>query len=198
MIPYAMRTYASSQYPNLSFACVDARSLDFNHEFDLVFSNATLHWVDNHQAFLKGASRALRGSGRLIISCGGKESASEVLQVFSQLVARQPWSVHFDNFYNPYFFYGDQEYKQWLQEAGFSIKRLELVPKDMTHPGKEGLAAWIRTTWMPFTNRVPKSDRDSFIAHFVDSYLERFPLDLKELAHVHMVSLEVDAYKAYA
>jgi len=46
MISYAMRTYASSQYPNLSFACVDARSLDFNHEFDLVFSNAALHWVD--------------------------------------------------------------------------------------------------------------------------------------------------------
>jgi len=28
-------------------------------KFD-VFSNATLHWVDNHQAFLNGASRSLR------------------------------------------------------------------------------------------------------------------------------------------
>jgi len=198
MISYATRTYASSQYPNLSFACVDARSLNFNHEFDLIFSNAALHWVDNHQAFLKGASRALRGGSRLIISCGGKENASDVLQVFSEVVARQPWSVHFDNFYNPYFFYGVQEYKPWLQETGFSVKRLELVPKDMTHPGKEGLAAWIRTAWMPFTNCVPESDRDSFIADFVDSYLERIPLDLNGLAHVHMVRLEVDAHKAYA
>ncbi len=66
----------------------------------------------------------------------------------------------------------------------------------MTHPGKEGLAAWIRTTWMPFTTCVPESDQDSFIAQFVDSYLERIPLDLNGLAHVHMVRLEVDAYKA--
>jgi trans-aconitate 2-methyltransferase len=43
MIDYATRTYASKQYANLSFACVDARSLDFDREFDLCFSNATLH-----------------------------------------------------------------------------------------------------------------------------------------------------------
>lgn len=197
MISYATRTYPTSQYPNLSFACVDARSLDFNHEFDFVFSNATLHWVDDHQAFLKGASLALRNGGRLIISCGGQGNASDVLQVFSELLAREPWSIYFDDFHNPYFFYGDQDYKLWLQESGFEIEHLELVPKDMTHLGKEGLAAWIRTTWMPFTNCIPESERDSFIAHFVDSYLERFPLDLDGLARVHMVRLEVDAHKLY-
>ena len=84
----------------------------------------------------------------------------------------------------------------WLEEAGFNVERLELVPKDMTHPGKEGLAAWIRTTWMPFTHSVPESERDSFIAHFVDTYLERIPLDQNGLAHVHMVSLEVNALKS--
>jgi len=35
------------------------------------------------------------------------------------------------------------------RKAGFNVERLELVPTDMTHPGKEGLAGWIRTTWMP-------------------------------------------------
>lgn len=195
MISYAIRTYATSQYPNLSFVCMDARSLDFNHEFDLVFSNATLHWVDNHQAFLKGANLALRNGGRLIISCGGQGDASDVLQVFSQVVASKPWNIYFDNFHNPYFFYGVRDYQLWLQESGFNIERLELVPTDMTHKGKEGLAAWIRTTWLPFTNRIPESERDSFIADFVESYLEQIPLDLNGLAHVRMVRLQVDAHK---
>ena len=195
MIAYATRTYAVTQYPNLSFACVDARFLDFDREFDLGFSNATLHWVDNHQAFLNGAFRALQSGGRLVISCGGQGSASDVLQVFSELVSSESWKSYFDQFYNPYFFYGDRDYALWLEKAGFKVERLELVPKDMTHSGKEGLAGWIRTTWMPFTQYVPESERDSFITHFVETYIERIPLDQDGLAHVRMVRLEVNALK---
>lgn len=195
MIAYAKRTYPSSQYPHLSFACVDARSLNFYQEFDLVFSNAALHWVDDHQAFLTGVSQALRSGGRLIISCGGKGDAWDVLQVFSKVVTSEPWRSYFEDFHNPYFFYGDQEYAVWLKEAGFTIERLQLVPKDMTHPGKKGLADWIRTTWMPFTHRVPERERDDFIAHFVDNYLEKIPLDQNGLAHIRMVQLQVNALK---
>jgi trans-aconitate 2-methyltransferase len=195
MIAYATHTYPRNQYPNLSFACVDARSLDMRCEFDVCFSNAALHWVDNHQAFLDGACRALHSGGRLVISCGGMGNATDVLLVFSELVKSESWKSYFDEFQNPYFFYGVQEYAVWLEEAGFNVERLELVPKDMTHSGKEGLAAWIRTTWMPFTQYVPESTRESFIAHFVERYIEQIPLDKDGLAHVRMVRLEVNALK---
>ncbi|MBC7969262.1 MAG: methyltransferase domain-containing protein [Verrucomicrobia bacterium] len=196
MIVYATRTYAVAEYPNLSFACLDARSLDFDHEFDLCFSNATLHWVDNHQAFLNGVSRALRSGGRLVISCGGQGNASDILQVFSELVSSETWKRYFDAFHNPYFFYGDQDYALWLKKAGFNIERLELIPKDMTHLGKEGLVGWIRTTWMPFTYCIPESNRGNFIADFVEMYLDQIPLDQHGLAHVRMVRLEVNALKS--
>ncbi len=195
MIAYAKRTYTATQHPNLSFACVDACSLEFDGEFDLCFSNAMLHWVDNHLAFLQGAHRALRNGGRLIVSCGGKGNAADILQVFSEVVTQQPWKNYFETFHNPYFFYGPQDYEGWLKQAGFKVGRLELVPKDMTHSGNQGLSSWIRTTWMPFTHCVPERDRDRFIAHIVEQYLERIPLDDKGLAHVQMVRLEVSAIK---
>lgn len=195
MIAYAQRTYPVGAYPNLAFACVDARHLDFEAAFDVVFSNATLHWVNDHQAFLKGASRALKSRGRLVTSCGGEGNAAEVLQVFSELVTQELWCKYFDGFHNPYFFYGIQEYRLWLENANFQIEQLELVPKDMTHSGREGLAGWIRTTWMPFTQRVPEAERERFIEHFVELYLDRSPLDQDGLAHVRMVRLEVRAIK---
>lgn len=196
MIDYAKKTYPTSQYFNLSFACIDARSINFQHEFDLVFSNATLHWVDNHQAFLKGTSSALRNNGRLITSCGGQGNAADILQVFSELITSQPWSIYFEDFHLPYFFYGLQDYQLWLQQSGLQIKRLELVPKDMTHQGKKGLTGWIRTTWMPFHNRIPKDQQDSFIEQVVNLYLAKIPLDSEGLTHVRMVRLEVEADKA--
>ncbi|HEY9910167.1 MAG TPA: class I SAM-dependent methyltransferase [Thermosynechococcaceae cyanobacterium] len=101
MIAYAQRTYPTSQFPNLTFTCGDARSLTFEPEFDLVFSNATLHWVDNHRAFLQGANHALQLGGRLIISCGGEGNAAGVLQIFSAVTAQEPWKAYFDGFHNP-------------------------------------------------------------------------------------------------
>lgn len=193
MVAYAAKQYPPSEYPNLSFAFVDARSLDFNQEFDLVFSNATLHWVKDHQKFLKGAKTALKERGKLIISCGGKGNAAQVLDTFAQLTAMDLWKPYFADFDNPYFFYGLEDYQAWLQQSGFSVKRLELVPKDMTHQGAAGLAGWIRTTWMPFTKYVPESQRNDFIAQFVELYLAKNPLDAQGLSHVAMVRLEVNA-----
>jgi trans-aconitate 2-methyltransferase len=70
---------------------------------------------------------------------------------------------------------------------------LELVPKDMTHQGKAGLAGWIRTTWMPVTKYVPPEQQDEFIAQFIELYLAKNPLDIQGLSHVSMVRLEVEA-----
>ena len=195
MIAYAVKKYPSTQYPNLAFSCVDARELNFDRKFDLIFSNAVLHWVDNHQAFLQGANLALQDGGRLIISCGGKGNAAQILEVFAELTASKPWNFYFNDFYNPYFFYGLQDYETWLKKYNFAIERLELVPKDMTHKGKEGFSGWIRTTWMPFTKCVPENKREDFIAQFVDLYLAKYPLDSQGLTHISMVRLEVDAHK---
>ena len=195
MIAYAQQKYPPTQYPNLTFNCIDGRSLNFHQEFALIFSNATLHWVDDHQAFLEGAKSALKNSGRLIISCGGKGNAAEILATFAELTSFTAWKSYFKGFRNPYFFYGLEEYRSWLHQAGFRVRRLELVPKDMTHQGKAGLSGWIRTTWMPFTKYVPEDLREEFIAEFINLYLEKNPLDDRGLTHVSMVRLEVDAEK---
>ena len=65
----------------------------------------------------------------------------------------------------------------------------------MIHQSKEGLAGWIRTTWLPYTSRLPESLRDDFIAQLVGQYLSTHPLDSSGLAHVSMVRLEVEAEK---
>jgi len=65
----------------------------------------------------------------------------------------------------------------------------------MTHPGKEGLGLDTHNL-DAFTQYVSESKRDNFITHFVETYLERVPLDQSGLAHVRMVRLEVSALKS--
>jgi trans-aconitate methyltransferase len=48
MIELARQRFPSKAHPNLSFVLKDAREIDFQSEFDLIFSNACLHWVTDH------------------------------------------------------------------------------------------------------------------------------------------------------
>ncbi len=71
------------------------------------------------------------------------------------------------------------------------MKRVELIPKDMVQAGKEGLSAWVRTTWFPYIQRLPRCEE--FIDEIVDKYIEKYPPNCEGFIHVQMVRLEVEA-----
>jgi hypothetical protein len=47
----------------------------------------------------------------------------------------------------------------------------------MSHEGREGLTGWIRTTWLPYTQRMPEKMREEFIKEIVDAYDSEFGVD---------------------
>lgn len=192
-ILFARKSFPSDRFPNVAFQVMDVRNMSFDREFDVVFSNATLHWVIDHLPVLKGIKKSLKPSGRILLQMGGRGNAAKILEILEKMMKSRKWSGCFTNFSFPYGFYGPEEYKEWLEQAGLEAKRVELIPKDMIHKGKEGLAAWIRTTWLPYTQRVPEGLREEFIKELVDKYVEKHPLDNNGYVHVPMVRLEVEA-----
>lgn len=195
MIGFARAAFPPDSCPNLSFAVMDASALAFDAEYDVVFSNATLHWVVDHGPVLQGVSRALKPGGRCLLQMGGRGNADSIIKTLTSGPVFERWGGCFANMEFPYGFYAPEDYSPWLENAGLRPLRLELIPRDMAQPGADGLAAWIRTTWMPYTNRIPEEQRESFIADVVDTYLAAFPLDEQGLAHVPMQRLEVEAVK---
>ena len=53
----------------------------------------------------------------------------------------------------------------------------------------------MRTTWLPYVQRVPEEAREEFIAAVVERYVAKHPVDAKGLVHVRMVRLEIDAVR---
>ena len=195
MICFARDTFTSEKWPNLSFMVMDACDLLFEGEFDYVFSNATLHWIIDHRPVLQGIAKALSPGGHCLLQMGGRGNAQFILESITTGLCHKRWGHYFTDIPFPYGWYGPDDYIPWLKEAGLKSLRVELLARDMTQPGADGLAGWIRTTWMPYIHCVPENERDLFIAEVVDAYLARFPLDDKGLAHVAMVRLEVEAVK---
>lgn len=196
MVQLARARHPVHQAPNLSFCLADALNLPFCAAFDVVFSNATLHWVHDHRRVLSGIGRSLRSGGRGMLQMGGKGNAAGLREVLDELTREPEWCEYFANFEFPYAFYEPEDYVPWLQDAGLRPRSLELLTKDMTHAGVTELEGWIRTTWLPYTQRVPEASRERFVHDLAEHYLELHPLDEAGLAHVAMVRLEAEAVKS--
>jgi trans-aconitate 2-methyltransferase len=195
MISLARCSFPQEMYPNLSFQRMDARAITFQEKFDCAFSNAALHWIIDQQSVLHGVQRSLKDGGRLLFQMGGKGNAQDILLTLTPLMDSEPWKKFFSNFSFPYGFYGPEDYKTWLLEAKLKPERVELLQKDMKLQGKEGLAGWIRTTWLPYTEKVPATLKDAFVEEMVNTYVAKYPLDTTGVAHIRMVRLEVEASK---
>ncbi|HVO39602.1 MAG TPA: methyltransferase domain-containing protein [Spirochaetia bacterium] len=196
MIRRASAAFPAASIPNLSFKRMDAGALSFEAPFDVAFSNAALHWLRDHASMLRGVAAILKPGGRLLFQMGGRGNGAEIFSVLDEMIAADPWQRYFPGIEFPWGFYGPEEYAGWLADAGLRARRIELLPRDMKQKGRDGLIGWVRTTWMPYTERVPEALREKFLFEAVDRYLGRRPLTADGDAVVRMVRLEVEAEKA--
>lgn len=195
MIDLAQARFPKVEYPNLDFQVVDAVSLNFQEQFDVVFSNAVLHWVADHAAVLSGVAEALKPGGRILLQMGGRGNAAQVIVAMNTVCALPKWHAYFTDFQFPYSFYGMDEYAEWLPEAGLAPVRVELIPKDMAHVDRSAFEGWLRTTWMPYIQQVADTHQPEFFDQVVDEYLTVNPPSPEGVVHVHMMRLEVQARK---
>jgi len=195
MIRFAREHFPPHIHPNLTFAMMDANHLTFDEEFDVVFSNAALHWITDHRPVLAGIARSLVPGGRAVLQMGGKGNADQVFCVLEVLLEKRRWKRYFEGFSFAYGFFGTAEYRQWLEEAGLETIRVELIPKDMAYSSREDFAGWIRTTWLPWLARLPDGEKPEFIKAFIDAYLSQYPADKEGAIHIGMVRLEAEAKK---
>jgi len=195
MIRFACDHFPRSEYRNLSFIQADARALPFSEVFDVVFSNAALHWIPDHKPVLAGIATSLRPNGKLLIQMGGRGNAEQVLGAGDIVEKKPEWMDYFRDFSFTFGFFSSAEYRWWLIESGFEPLRVELIPRDMTYASRRDFAAWIRTTWLPWMARLPESKRSGVIESVMDEYLKNYPADPDGTIHISMVRLEVEARK---
>lgn len=176
MIILATRTYPTEKYPNMSFHLMDARSLPFREEFDVVFSNAALHWILDQKSVLASVERSLKHGGRLLFQMAGKGNAAVLYEVLDDLKRTERYCDCFKSFIFPYSYLNPQEYKQLLLQACLEPIRLELTDNKMKFNNVEELTGCLRTTWLPYTERVPTQQRNEYIKNVVDGYLRVVPL----------------------
>jgi len=109
--------------PNLSFRLLDIREMEFDAEFEVVFSNATLQWVKDHRAMLRGVHRALREGGVARFQFAGDGNCSNLIRVVREVMACDQFISWFATFEWPWYMPTVESYRQLLAPNGFLPNR---------------------------------------------------------------------------
>lgn len=135
---------------------MDGQSLEFDHEFDAVLSNAALHWMRQPDAVLTGVRRALKPRGRLVAEFGGAGNVASVAEALIEALGRRGID---GQALVPWYYPTPDEYRELLEANRFAVDSIELIPRPTTIPGE--LADWLDTFAGGFLSAVPVSERDA-------------------------------------
>jgi len=145
---------AAARARGLDARVLDGAALDFDREFDAVFSNAALHWMREPERVIAGAWRALKPGGRFVAEMGGAGNVARVLAALDCALARRGCDGRAAN---PWYFPSPAEYRARLEGQGFAIALLALIPRPTRLPG--ALGDWLDTFAESFLALVPPGER---------------------------------------
>ena len=137
----------------------NGEALDFDSEFDAVFSNAALHWMSNHAKVIAGVRRALKPHGRFVAEFGGHGCVAKIRKALVEALNRRGINGEAAS---PWYFPTVEDYSQQLTRGGFVVSYIALIPRPTPLPGD--VTGWLETFAESFTSTLSPAERPSYIA----------------------------------
>lgn len=142
---------------------LDGEHLHLKEEFDGVISNASLDWMADQYAVVRGVWRALKPGGRFAAECGG-EGCIRIIREGMKIAlikrgldykARNPWK-----------FPELGTYSKILENQGFKVSYIARI--DTPTPLIHGLRAWLEVFAISHTEGFSEAERDIFFKEVED------------------------------
>lgn len=157
--------------------CQDLVELDLPEPVDAIFSNATFHWVPDHEALFGALHRTLRPGGQLVAQCGGRGNIDAFRRLADEIAGEEPFAPHFVDWRRPWNYATDTDTAARLGRAGFTDVTCWLEPKSVTPADPR---SFIQTVCLvrhldplpedlrgPFVDRVLSSAGDPMVLEYV-------------------------------
>jgi len=158
---------------NLRFLLMDIDALAFNERFDLVFSNAALHWVKDHRRLLKNLHGVLAAGGRLRFNFAGDGNCSRFFKVVREAMALAEFRAYFTGFAWPWYMPSVDDYLALIEASGLYEARVWGENADRRFPNEEAMIQWIdQPSLVPLLPQIVDKDREAFRGFVVRRMIE--------------------------
>jgi trans-aconitate 2-methyltransferase len=139
----------------------DLLELELDGAADAVFSNATFHWIGDHERLFARINSWLRAGGRLEAQCGGQGNVARFLDVVAEVAAVAPYAEHLADVPAATNFADTAVTERRLRAAGFERVKCWLQPLEVTPPEPR---SYLRSVCLgPHLALLPESLRRGFV-----------------------------------
>lgn len=167
-------TAAKLESVNLAFIKMDIDDISYNNVFNLIFSNAALHWVKDHKKLLRNCQKALKPGGSLRFNFAGDGNCSNFFAVIKVVMKDEKYKEYFRNFEWPWYMPPVDEYKETVSCSGFKDIKVWGENADRYFSGRDEMIKWIeQPSIVPLIKMVAAKDKDEFMRDVVDQMIAR-------------------------
>ena len=147
-------------------------------EFDLVFSNATLHWVKDHIKLLNNVYNSLRNNGIVRFNFAAQGNCVNFFRVIKRVMGNEKFADYFKEFDWPWYMPNIDEYKTLLGQFTFKETKVWEENADRYFPEKEAMIKWIdQPSIVPILKYVVDKDkqefRDTVVKQMIDETIQK-------------------------
>jgi len=154
---------------NLRFQLLNINDIDFEEEFDIIISNATLHWVLGHKKLIKNCHRALKENGVIRFNLAGDRNCSNLISVIRDIMNREAYKRYFADFEWPWCMPTILDYRRLLTVNNFGKIRIWDENADRYFKDVDEMISWIdQPAIVPFITRIDDSEKVNFRKAVID------------------------------
>ena len=148
---------------NLSFVLMDIDEMEFDDEFDVVYSNAALHWVKDHERLLGSVSKALRNGGLARFNFAADGNCVHFFKVVRKAMEKEAFRRFFSDFSWPWYLPSVDEYSRLVGRSDLRDQRVWGENADRYFPDTETMIGWLdQPSLVPFLSCIPEPDKAGF------------------------------------
>lgn len=139
----------------------DLRQLEVADPVDAIFSNATFHWILDHQGLFNRLCAALRPGGALEAQCGGEGNVAEWTRAIEAVEGDERFAPYLRGMLPTYYFASVGDTWARLDRAGFDVRDVWVEEKVVSPPEPRDYVRSVGSAKL--LERLPPRLHDEFI-----------------------------------
>jgi len=159
----------------LSFELGDIAEWAPSEPFDIVFSNAALHWVGDHAALFARLTAALAPGGQLAVQVPANHDHPSHL-VAERVAGEEPFREGLGGYVRQSPVLEPERYAELLHRLGYGTQHVRLQVYLHVLPEPEAVVDWVKGTLLTdYRRRLPEDAYGAFLARYRALLISELP-----------------------
>ncbi len=178
----------------LSFSVGNAEDFHLDKKFDLIFSNAALHWVRDQDAVVQKSKEHLKPGGKIVFFIPAFWHLHTQRENTVQALKGTDKYAPYMNAQEPRNFpHSMDAYITRLITNGFKVDTIQLKPRDNIFASREQFWGFVNAWAFSEYDLIPANLRHGYVDDYVDTYMKQ-PLVLDGQKHIHYYGFTMEVY----